>query len=135
MPRLRRYEQIELRTASSRAASKKIPVRSPLPRLASSCATMATMETQAPSAPRLISIRQVAELANVSRTHLWRLVRRGEVDAVRVGGGGHIRIPAETFLRWLYGGRRALDDYFNREREEGVSALSGVACGEKAETA
>jgi hypothetical protein len=31
--------------------------------------------------------------------------------------------------------RRALDDYFNREREEGVSAPSGVACGEKAETA
>lgn len=34
----------------ARAASKKIPAWSPLPRLASSCATMATMETQAPSA-------------------------------------------------------------------------------------
>ena len=30
MPRLRRCKQIELRTASSRAASKKIPARSPL---------------------------------------------------------------------------------------------------------
>ena len=70
-----------------------------------------------------------------AETHLWQLVRRGEVDAVRVGGDGPIRIPAETFLRWLYGGRRALDNYVNREREEGVSALSGVACGEKAETA
>jgi hypothetical protein len=65
-----------------------------------------------------------------------RLVRRGEVDAVRVGSDGQpIRIPAETSCGGCTGGRRALDDYFNREREEGVSVLSGVACGEKAETA
>ncbi len=79
---------------------------------------METVETQAPPAPRLISIRQAAELANVSRTHLWRLVQRGEVDAVRVGDDGPIRIPAETFLRWLYGGRRALEVELQRDAEE-----------------
>ena len=61
------------------------------------------METQAPSAPRLISIRQAAELANVSRTHIWRLVRRGTIDAVRVGDEtGPIRVPLDLFVEWLY---------------------------------
>jgi excisionase family DNA binding protein len=45
----------------------------------------------------------VAELAAVSKTHIWRLVQRGEIDAVRVGDDGPIRIPEEQFLRWLYG--------------------------------
>ncbi len=83
---------------------------------------METVETQAPPAPRLISIRQAAELAACVETHIWRLVQRGEVDAVRVGNDGPIRIPAETFLRWLYGGRRALEAYLDeREAEEAVS--------------
>ena len=82
---------------------------------------METVEAQAPPAPRLISIRQAAELAGVSKTHIWRLVQRGEVDAVRVGDDGPIRIPAEIFLRWLYGGRRALDDYLERENEEATA--------------
>jgi excisionase family DNA binding protein len=61
------------------------------------------METREAPAQALISIRQAAELANVSRTHLWRLVQRGEVDAVRVGDDGPIRIPRDLFLQWLYG--------------------------------
>lgn len=63
---------------------------------------MATAETRAPSVPKLISVRQAAELASVSRTHIWRLVQRGEVDAVRVGKDGPLRIDAEKFLAWLY---------------------------------
>jgi excisionase family DNA binding protein len=61
------------------------------------------METQAAPAPTLISIREAAELASVSRTHIWRLVRSAQVDAVRVGEHGPIRIPREPFLHWLYG--------------------------------
>ncbi len=63
---------------------------------------MATTETRAPSAPRLISIRQAAELANVSPTHIWRLIQRGEVEAVRVGENGPLRIDADKFMRWLH---------------------------------
>ncbi len=34
---------------------------------------------------------------------MWRLVRRGEVPAVRVGEGhGPYRVEREAFLSWLY---------------------------------
>jgi excisionase family DNA binding protein len=51
-----------------------------------------------------LSISEAARLANVSRVHVWRLVRDGAIDAVRVGpsGSGPIRIPLERFLAWLY---------------------------------
>jgi excisionase family DNA binding protein len=64
------------------------------------------MELQAIAAPTLISIRQAAELASVSRTHVWRLVQSGQVEAVRVGDDGPIRIRCEQFLEWLYGESR-----------------------------
>jgi excisionase family DNA binding protein len=60
------------------------------------------------SAPSLISIREAAQLANVSKTHIWRLVRDGEVEGFRVGDGhGPIRIPRERFLDWLDSRRTA----------------------------
>jgi excisionase family DNA binding protein len=60
---------------------------------------MATMET-----PVLISVREAAEIANVSRVHVWRLIQRGEIPAVRVGEGhGPIRVDREAFLTWLFG--------------------------------
>jgi excisionase family DNA binding protein len=62
------------------------------------------METRAVAAPRLISIKTAAEIAAVSPTHVWRLVQRGEVEAVRVGESGPLRIDADKFLSWLYGG-------------------------------
>jgi excisionase family DNA binding protein len=62
------------------------------------------METQAITAPTLISVRQAAELASVSKTHVWRLIQRGEVEAVRVGENGPLRIDCERFMRWLYDG-------------------------------
>jgi excisionase family DNA binding protein len=61
------------------------------------------METRAIPAPTLITVREAAELANVSRTHLWRLVQRGEVEAVRVGDTGPIRIDRAKFTEWLFG--------------------------------
>lgn len=66
---------------------------------------MEPMETREAPAQALISVRQAAELANVSRTHLWRLVRRGEVPAIRVGENGPIRVEREPFLEWLFGER------------------------------
>jgi excisionase family DNA binding protein len=62
---------------------------------------MATVETEALAAPRLISVRDAAQLAGVSRTHVWRLIQRGEVEALRIGENGPIRVDAEAFLRWL----------------------------------
>jgi excisionase family DNA binding protein len=63
---------------------------------------MENVETQ--ESPELISIREAAQLANVSRPHMWRLVDRGEVPAVRIGEGhGPLRIERRAFLAWLYG--------------------------------
>jgi excisionase family DNA binding protein len=70
-------------------------------------APLETVETLTRSATSLISIREAAELANVSKTHVWRLIQRGEIEGLRVGEGhGPIRIPRESFLQWLYGGSR-----------------------------
>jgi excisionase family DNA binding protein len=52
----------------------------------------------------LISVREAARIAGVSYQTVWRLVGRGEVEAVRVGNGhGPLRIPRREFLTWLYG--------------------------------
>ena len=52
----------------------------------------------------LISIREAARIASVSYQTIWRLIGRGEVEAVRVGKGhGPLRIPRHEFLAWLHG--------------------------------
>ena len=54
-------------------------------------------------APVLVSIRDAARLAGVSYVRVWRLIQRGEVEAVRVGNGsGPLRVDRERFLEWLY---------------------------------
>jgi excisionase family DNA binding protein len=65
-------------------------------------ATPAPPATEVAQPPPLISVREAAELAGVSRWHVWRLVQRGEVGAIRVGNGhGPIRIDRQAFLAWL----------------------------------
>jgi excisionase family DNA binding protein len=65
-------------------------------------AMQATLETDETRPPRLLTVSEAARLAYVSRPHLYRLVKRGEVPALRVGEGhGPIRIPAAEFKRWL----------------------------------
>lgn len=55
-------------------------------------------------APELIKLGEAAKLAGVSYPHIWRLVQRGEVGAVRVGDGhGPLRVDREAFLAWLHG--------------------------------
>jgi excisionase family DNA binding protein len=61
------------------------------------------METAATTT--LIRVSTAAHLAGVSRAHLYRLIERGEVPAIRVGEHGPIRVDREPFLEWLYGGQ------------------------------
>jgi excisionase family DNA binding protein len=51
--------------------------------------------------PTLIPVREAARIAGVSRWHIYRLIDRGEVDSVRVGEHGPVRIQREWFLDWL----------------------------------
>jgi excisionase family DNA binding protein len=51
----------------------------------------------------LISVAEAAQLARVSYVHVWRLIQRGEVEAVRVGEGhGPIRVFRQPFIDWLH---------------------------------
>lgn len=54
-------------------------------------------------APPLLTVAEAARLARVSRSYMWKLIRRDEVEAIGIGtDGGPIRVPTEPFLRWLY---------------------------------
>jgi excisionase family DNA binding protein len=54
-------------------------------------ATLESIETQ--EAAQSISVREAAELAGVSYVHIGLLIKRGEIDAVRVGNlSGPLRI-------------------------------------------
>ena len=62
-----------------------------------------TPATPATAAPVLISVREAAKLAGVSRAHVYRLIERGDIEAIRVGNQfGPLRIDREWFLSWLY---------------------------------
>jgi excisionase family DNA binding protein len=53
--------------------------------------------------PTLIRVSEAARLAGVSRQHVYRLIDRGAIEAVRVGdNSGPIRVAREPFLHWLY---------------------------------
>ena len=55
-------------------------------------------------APPLLTVKEAAHLARVSRSYMWKLLDRGEVEAVRIGNTkGPLRIPTESFLALLYG--------------------------------
>jgi excisionase family DNA binding protein len=59
---------------------------------------------EARETPALLTVPEAAKLAAVSRVHVYRLVSRGEIEALRVGSGtGPIRIPRASFLSWLWG--------------------------------
>ena len=64
--------------------------------------TPATRSTQQYSS--LIGVREAAQLASVSRAHVYRLIERREVEAYRVGSAGPIRVDRDAFVRWLYSG-------------------------------
>jgi excisionase family DNA binding protein len=51
-----------------------------------------------------LTVAEAARIARVSRSWMWKLIRRGDVEAIRVGEtSGPLRVPMTEFLRWLYG--------------------------------
>jgi excisionase family DNA binding protein len=52
---------------------------------------------------RLLTVSETADRLNVSTVTVRRLIRRGELPAVRLAGtGSAIRIAEAEFDRWLY---------------------------------
>jgi len=54
--------------------------------------------------PRLLTISETARRLRVSDVTVRRLIRRGELSAVQLGGkGSAVRIPVDELDAWLYG--------------------------------
>jgi excisionase family DNA binding protein len=64
---------------------------------------MSTPDTQW----RLLTVVQVAERLNVSRSTVRRRIELGEIPAVRLGRGPHapVRVDADELAAWVYGER------------------------------
>lgn len=51
--------------------------------------------------------KEVAELLSISRTRVYDLLKRGEIESIRVCNS--IRVPRESLLSWIDQKRRAED--------------------------
>jgi excisionase family DNA binding protein len=49
----------------------------------------------------MLTVQEVAKKLRVSPKTVYRLVERGELIAVRVGGSGHLRILPEDFKAFI----------------------------------
>lgn len=56
-------------------------------------------------APRFLKLSDVAEVLNTSSAQVYALVRRGDLDAIKIGGRGQWRVEAsvlEDYIQRLY---------------------------------
>lgn len=56
-------------------------------------------------APRFLKLSDVAEVLNTSSAQVYALVRRGDLDAIKIGGRGQWRVEAsvlEEYIQRLY---------------------------------
>jgi excisionase family DNA binding protein len=55
--------------------------------------------------PRFLQLSDVAEVLNISSAQVYALVRRGELDAIKIGGRGQWRVETsalEEYIQRLY---------------------------------
>jgi excisionase family DNA binding protein len=55
--------------------------------------------------PRFLRLSDVAEVLNISSAQVYALVRRGDLDAIKIGGRGQWRVEAsvlEDYIQRLY---------------------------------
>ena len=63
--------------------------------------------------PRFLQLADVAEVLNISSAQAYALVRRGELNAIKIGGRGAWRVEAselETYIQRLYSETREFID-------------------------
>ncbi|HSI94350.1 MAG TPA: helix-turn-helix domain-containing protein [Jiangellaceae bacterium] len=59
----------------------------------------------AQNTPRFLQLSDVAEVLNISSAQVYALVRRGDLDAIKIGGRGQWRVEAsalEEYIQRLY---------------------------------
>lgn len=63
--------------------------------------------------PRFLLLADVAEILNISSAQVYALVRRGDLDAVKIGGRGAWRVETtelEAYIQRLYAQTREFID-------------------------
>lgn len=59
----------------------------------------------AQNTPRFLQLSDVAEVLNISSAQVYALVRRGDLDAIKIGGRGQWRVEVsalEEYIQRLY---------------------------------
>lgn len=51
--------------------------------------------------PRFLTLADVAEVLNTSMAQVYALVRRGELEAIRIGGRGQWRVEATKLEEYI----------------------------------
>jgi excisionase family DNA binding protein len=64
--------------------------------------------------PRFLTLADVAEVLNTSSAQVYALVRRGELEAIKIGGRGQWRVEASK-----------LEEYIERMYREAKDFVSG----------
>lgn len=64
-----------------------------------------------------LTLKEAAELASVSKVTLWRLVTKGELEALQ-DEKGRYRVPREAFQKWLATFRETMQETEKRFRND-----------------
>ena len=61
--------------------------------------------------PRFLTLADVAEVLNTSMAQVYALVRRGELEAIRIGGRGQWRVEATKLEEYIQRMYQEAEDY------------------------
>jgi len=64
-----------------------------------------------PDSPRFLTLADVAEVLNTSSAQVYALVRRGELEAIKIGGRGQWRVEASKLEEYIQEGYRATKQF------------------------
>lgn len=76
---------------------------------------MQTIELEPTTSRRFLTLDRVAEELGITRAHAYAMVRRGEVPAIKVGGGGHWRIERSALEEYIVAGYEAARSLVNAD--------------------
>jgi excisionase family DNA binding protein len=69
------------------------------------------MPTPGTDGPRFLTLADVAEVLNTSSAQVYALVRRGELQAIKIGGRGQWRVEASKLEEYIQEGYRATQQF------------------------
>ena len=64
-----------------------------------------------PGAQRFLTLAEVAEVLNTSVAQVYALVRREELEAIKIGGRGQWRVEVDKLEEYIQGAYRAAKEH------------------------